>query len=397
MTTKRRLFVHIGLPKTGSTTLQVLAYRMSGALARVGIGIPQTGCIARRCCHNLLVRQLSGELLKKAGRDLWAELTAELGASPAPALLLSAELFTAGGIFTATTGRGAGARLAKLAMDLDFDVRLIAYVRPQWQYAESLYSQLVRKGYRAERFDSWLGGALRQGVLDYGRVLTPWREAFGERLSVHAVDLSGSGGALAAHFFAWLGVPGSDGAQWRGVRENPRPGAKELEVLRRTGAALKEKGYGLRLRKRLLARLGGLAPLLDGDAPFAPLSAAQAHELCERFARANAELATVHGMDVGAVLSREPAPRDPDPRNAEWGDFRAAERRRVRRHVLAHTGVDLDRGADRPRAPAQRIWAAAFGALRVARTRAGLYRARRSGTKPGRAQRARRRRKGMDP
>ena len=376
MATKRRLFVHIGLPKTGSTTIQVLAYRMREALECAGIGIPRTGRIAGRCCHNLLVRHLSGELLRNPGRDLWRALAAELDASPSAALLISAELFTSGGVLTETPGRDGAARLSELAADLDLDVRLVAYVRPQWQYAESLYSQLVRKGYLAERFEAWLGRSLRAGMLDYGRTLGPWREAFGERLSVHAVDLSESEGELAAHFFGLLGVPGSDGPQWRDVRENRRPGAKELEVLRRAGAALMDKGYGFRLRKRLLGRLDRVVPLLEGDAPFAPLSAARALELSEGFARVNFELATAYGIDAGGPLLREPVPRAPRPGSAQWDDFRAAERQRVRRYVLAQTGADLDRAPDGAASPARPLSAAAVGALRVARTRAGLYRAR---------------------
>lgn len=373
--TKRRLFVHIGLPKTGSTTIQVLAYALRAELASEGIGIPRTGRRAGRCCHNLLVRQLSGELLGDSGRDLWRELAAELAAAASPSLLISAELFTAGGVFTTTPGRESAARLAQLAADLDLDVRLIAYVRPQWQYAESLYSQLVKRGFQVGRFETWLGGALRREVLDYGRALGPWREAFGDRLSVHAADLSESGGKLAAHFFGLLGVTGIDGAQWRAVHANRRPGAKELEVLRRAGAALIEKGYGLRLRKRLLARLVGLAPLLEDDAPFAPLGAAQARELSGRFAQVNSDLATVYGVHAGDVLFREVGPREPG--SAQWNDLPSAERRRVSRYVLAQTGADLERARGRSRSPSRWFYAAAaLGALRVAATRTALYRAR---------------------
>ena len=386
VTSKRRLFVHIGLPKTGSTTIQVLAYAMRDALARAGIGVPRTGRMARRCrcCHNPLVRQLSGELLGDPGRDLWRALAAELDACPSPTLLISAELFTGGGIFTATPGRDGAARLAGLAADLDLDVRLVAYLRPQWQYAESAYSQLVKMGKLAERFEPWLCGVLRSGRLDYGRALAPWREVFGDRLSVHAVDPSGPQDAVAAHFFGLLGAPGFDAARWRDVRENRRPGAKELEVLRRTGAALIEKGYGFRLRKRLLRRLDGLAPLLEADVPFGPLGAAEALALTERFARANSDLATVYGIEPGSLRFREAALRSRRPGAAEWEGPARAERRRVRRYVLAQTGVDLDRGPDRAASPARAPYAAATaGALRVARARAGLYRARRRASAGG--------------
>ena len=334
--------------------------------------------MARRCCHNVLVYRLSRGPAGNGRRGLWRRLAAEVRASGSPALLISAELFTAGGVFTATSGRAGAARLAEFVSELDLDVRLLAYVRPQWQYAQSLYSQLVKRGFEAGRFEAWLGGALGGGVLDYGRALEPWRVTFGDRLSVHAVDLSGSGGELAAHFFGLLGVPGGDAGQWRGVHANRRPGAKELEVLRLACAALTEKGYGPRLKKRLLARLTGrLAPLLDGDASFAPLSGARGQALTERFARANSELAARYGMEAGDVLSRGPAPREAGPGSARWAGFGTTERCRVRRCVLAHTGADLEQGQDRAMAPSR--WfspAAAVGALRVAGTRARLYRAR---------------------
>ena len=386
MTGKRRLFVHIGLPKTGSTTIQVLAHGMRGALAEAGIGIPRTGRSARRCCHNALVYGLSRRSPGRRGRDPWQALAAEIAASPSPALLLSAELFTDGGVFTAARGRDGAARLKALAAELDIDVRLLACVRPQWQYAESLYSQLVKRGFEAARFEDWMEGALRDGVLDYAGVLGPWREAFGERLSVRAMDLSGSGASPAAHFLGWLGVPAGEAARWGDAHENPRPGAKELEALRRACAALIGKGYGLRLRKRLMGRLAGrLAPVLDGDAPFEPLGAADAGALWARFAPANRDLAAVYAVEAGGVLLREPALRAPGPGRARWSEFGASERRRVRRLVMAQTGADVEGARDPAGSSAGRLsGAAAMGALRVAGTRAGLFRV---GRRPGAARR----------
>ena len=56
----RELLVHIGLPKTGTTSIQRLLFALRPRLAKAGILIPSAGRPPRLCCHNNVAHSLSG-------------------------------------------------------------------------------------------------------------------------------------------------------------------------------------------------------------------------------------------------------------------------------------------------------------------------------------------------
>ena len=337
----RRLVVHVGTCKTGSTTIQDALARLTPALAGRGIHVPSTGRFeAASARHGNLLASLTG-FRYDAARGGWRELAEEIRSSDARAFVISDE-----GLVRVQHAAAAVAAVAGLAADCCLAVDVVGYVRPQCQYLESSYAQYVKSGSEEAAFDAYLADAFamrrvaRHPQLDYRRVFAPWRAAFGDRVAVTPFERSRLTDGLLGHFLGRLGACDLAGSAAGGAT-NARIGAKALEVRRLTTVALRRRGSGRARIVRVVPALHGLSALLHPDAPFAGLSSARAHALTEGFAAANAAFARDYGISADGVLFRDPTVGDAArPSMATWWDLSATERAEVREYVMGTAGVD---------------------------------------------------------
>ena len=116
----KRLIVHIGPRKTGSTTIQTMLASHRDALSADGVYVPHAGTIrANRGTHIRLARELVH------GRPVqWECLAAEVRAAGPDCCVLSVEDFALPRYRAA-----AAVRLAEFAARQRLDVDLLAYVR----------------------------------------------------------------------------------------------------------------------------------------------------------------------------------------------------------------------------------------------------------------------------
>lgn len=180
---KKKLILHIGHYKTGTTALQVFCDRNARALARLGLSYAR----ARRnyCKHS----PYAYSLLRAAGADtllhgfssplppeaFWAGLFAEIRASAAPVTLISSEEFMRLGAYPA-----AGPRLAAiLATAPDIEMQAIAYLRPVQSHLRSWHNQLVKLGLCEIGFAEAVRTRIEPVHYDYALALRPWVEALG--------------------------------------------------------------------------------------------------------------------------------------------------------------------------------------------------------------------------
>ena len=339
----RRLVVHVGTPKTGSTSIQYALAGLDPPLRERGIHVPSAGRRhAASARHANLLRSLTG-FRYDATRGGWGELAEEIRASDAHSFVISDEALAR---TRAKNVAGAIAAIRGLAADCALRVDIVAYVRPQCQYLESSFAEDVRTGRVQQPFDGYTAEEFamrrveRHPWLDYRRVFAPWRAAFGERVAVTPFERSRLAGGLLGHFLGLLGA-GELAARADDAPANVRCGAKELEVRRLTALALRRGGIDHRRVVRVLEALDGLATLLLPDAPFAGLSGDRARALMDRFAGANAAFARDYGIGAAGVLFRDP-PVDAlaRPNTARWCDLSVVEREAVREHVMRTLGVD---------------------------------------------------------
>lgn len=336
---KRRLIVHVGTAKAGSTSIQLLLHTRARHLAGFGIHVARIDRLRLAGTANRLTRFSENQGAPTRPSD-WRHLDGEIDRCAAARIVMSAETFT-----SPYRSAAAVAMLLELADRHGLEIEVVAYVRPQWQRIESAYSQSLRAGRTASRFDSFVAGMLNAGNrtrLDYNRVFEPFREAFGNRLRVYPVEPSRIPQGLLAHF---LGVIGGDPRLAVSLpRMNARAGAKELEVRRLVSAST-----GIDQPQRCRLWMGWLPALFDNDAAFRGFDHSGILNIQDAFAASNARFATDYGIDVGGILFQDAVESaGPRPHRVEWSDLEIVERHRVRRYVLDHTGVDLDPGTTPP-------------------------------------------------
>ena len=206
-----------------------------------------------------------------------------------------------------------------------------------------------QSGFLAAPFEAVLqrlADAPRLG-LDYAVAFRPWREIFGDRLTVYPMEAArmpqGLLASQLAHFLTVIGAAELAPAAALLARKNERPGAKCLEVLRLTAQQREGRLYDRRARRRSLQVLSQRVPgLLDSDVPFAGLTRAQVDAVTEQFAEANSHFARVYGVARG-VLFQSTLLEDGmvRPSVGAWKDFSETERIRVGRFVRDAVGVDL--------------------------------------------------------
>ena len=322
----KRLIVHVGPRKTGSTSIQRMLFACRDKLHANGVHVPETG-VGRRWGHpshlklvahplhlNSLVRFWKSRLELKRKKTLWKQLAEEIAVTDAQTFVVSAEDLSSPG-FRVTSAE----LLAELAARADVEVDVVGFVRPQWQLLESECSQRMKAGRERRTFSQFVAKMLDAGentILDYRVMFAPYRARFGNRVRIFPLETTQN---LIKHFLTFVGIDTTVVKEHlTGPKANQRCGAKVLEVYRCVRARLGAP-RSLHARKRhgdLRHRLHELPTLLDGDAPFAGFSQTEIQQMENRFASANAAFARESGISTDGTLfhntpasgTRRPAP-----------------------------------------------------------------------------------------
>lgn len=166
---KKRIYLHIGTHKTGTTSLQAWAVANTDALAAQGVLYPKTGRMGGGN-HSPLAWAIAGD---SRGADLSFEtLLAEIRATPHPKILISGEEFE---LLSAD-------RISALATALsEFDTRILAVFRPQPDLIRSQYAEWTKQLLTTDHFSVFWRYFQHQPELDYSALIRPWIEGFGPK------------------------------------------------------------------------------------------------------------------------------------------------------------------------------------------------------------------------
>jgi len=180
---KKRLIIHIGTHKTGSTSIQAFFDQdRAGNLRRYGLYYPVTGEDRKHAVFSAAVRQCAlppraVNSVVPSPADAVNSLVAEILESGADVALLSEEGLS-------NPNADAAENCASLAAH--FDVSVLVILRRQDLFVESLYSQFVRIRGETVNFPEFAERANIVARLDYYSMLRKWEAVFG-RDAIHVI------------------------------------------------------------------------------------------------------------------------------------------------------------------------------------------------------------------
>ena len=304
-----RMYIHIGLPKTGTTSLRDFFRRNNEVLRRRGVVYPDT---TRSNLGNATpaATALLGEAAyfaashpKYASKDLdfeecWRELTD--AARPGKALLVSSEEFSfvpPAKLFHATASDG-------------FEKRILVYLRRQDRALEAKYQQKVRNNQFLGTIEQYVHDAIvdrnpERGCFYYREFVTDLWNVFG-RDRVHVIPYKEGRPPrwLFATALEALGLS-FDSAYELPPRRNPSLHPLFVEYLRRRSLA---GGYPDDL-VRLLFNLANAQETLTAGIPSGILSSSLRERVRSEFEEENTWLAA----EIDAVSSAEMFGMDSGP------------------------------------------------------------------------------------
>jgi hypothetical protein len=229
----RRVFLHVGAPKTGSTYVQSVLWDNRSALRRAGILLPGT-----RAAHDEAMTDLREVSWRAADATwTWDRLAAEAGKWPGDVIISNEAL-----------GGATGEQAAQAVRSLrPAEVHVVVAGRDLWRTFPSMWQQSIRER-RVWRFETFVRAVERGEFETFWELHTPnrmlrrWGDLVpAERRHLVTVPAPGAPHDTLWHRFAGImGIP--DGlCELAAPTSNPSLGAAEIEVLRRVNQALGDR------------------------------------------------------------------------------------------------------------------------------------------------------------
>lgn len=285
-------YVHVGTHKTGTTSIQALLAMNDDPFQAAGVFVPRSGRLSPECAgHHNVAWELAGHPQFDARRGTFGDLLDEVTAVAAPAVCLTSEDFE----FLAVNP-AALRTLRDGLLDAGYDPYIVLYLRPQADYLESAYAQVIRECNIA--FEDYLESMISNGrygalLFEYDRLTSAFANVFGrEHMIVRAYRAAAPAAKLLRDFtrivapaklnFARLALPG---------RLNPM--ATFCDVV-----ATRERQLDCTAHHTI-----------GPDQQFDPLSLLDVVRIIARFWHANDALRRSYGVRIGCVtrgtLARE--------------------------------------------------------------------------------------------
>ena len=294
---RRRLLLHVGLHKTGTTAVQFFLHNAMDRLFGAGVLYPLAGRSARVLSgHHNIAWQLAGDTRFDARYGTVDSLAEEVARFAGDAVVSSEDF-----AYVLNTPERLAPLLRHPALR-GHDITLLLTVREQASYFEALYFELLSHGIVVPAADLCAQvlaeGALRVNAwtfpFDYALLLSRLRQAAGVPVALRTYDVL-EGGCSLTDFLAFAGLSRSPAPDEAERRLNVRAGLGAM-LTRFCGASLLP-----------LLHDPGLAAMLRGRR--AHLSAEARGRMAARFGPGNEAVAGLVGLPAGTL--RIPAGRPP--------------------------------------------------------------------------------------
>ena len=200
-----KLFLHIGAPKTATSSIQTFLNTHTSFLHQQGLHYLRSGLSMNHQCHHELVWAMElhpalsyvDQDITKRKSEILASLGEEIERHSEYDLILSSELL----FFLHDFGR----IVPLLSLFKDREVNVVVYVRKQDKFLESLYQQIVKDGGKIG-FEEWVSHAKQIG--NYNLMLNRLFKVFSrEQIIVDVFDSRREDFHPIKNFLGLIGIP----------------------------------------------------------------------------------------------------------------------------------------------------------------------------------------------
>ena len=283
----RTLFLHVGPPKTGTTSIQTFFRDNAAAFLRQGLFRPITGTERKSHFHWNLVKafhpgQFPSELLDK--------LANELKDNNLPAkVLVTAEAFAV------HMGEPAYVAAVKdFCQRLGYRLHILAYIRPQVPMLNSLYSQHVKKLRPVPPIADFIESECASGHHDYLSLFAAVLDDPDIDVTLRPFNRSTFRQGLVFDMCEVLGLDSASEALTEPETSNVSPGPRTIAALMQLRRQVKKRFPGLdneSLKSVAWPLINVTSGLGWNDEKFGAMSPGEQEALAGRFAVANEQLA----------------------------------------------------------------------------------------------------------
>ncbi|WP_349829365.1 hypothetical protein [Brevibacterium litoralis] len=255
-----RLVLHIGMPKTGSSALQVAFVRNRDWLARSGIYYPthynddkalKGGVVSGNGIGAHLYTMAAGGLRGK-DRPSARVFADPLEKSPAESVLMSSE-----GFWGFLPGENRFRELQDIVSAAGAELHIAVFVRNVVGHALSAYSQRVKRAKYTESFDSFIRVNPNNGSSAYSH---PMRKKIDHLLNVvgpeklHVLHYDSSSSRITTHFLRTVfGIDDFTGFAEAKSRINRSLTPDEIDIMRRLNRHVERGGDATRLSDEIIS------------------------------------------------------------------------------------------------------------------------------------------------
>ncbi|WP_428311554.1 hypothetical protein [Hydrocarboniphaga sp.] len=302
----KKLIVHIGAPKTGTSAIQHFMLRNREALARQGVLYPQGGML--KSAHHLIGAAIHPLRSKRLGSSSREEVLAtaihaihdEIATQQPHTLVISTE-YLWGKLSAANVNR-------LLAAFPGWRVHVVAYLRRQDLLAQSLYVQAVKTGTPLS-FPQWVDTAIDSGKAGFffHEVLSCWRDCgLPVTVDVRIYEKSQIGSDICNDFLKVIGADATGPFSFDDRSVNSAPDMVTTELMRMINASMPAKEIAERIRRNIVKHSAPRALF----APLRYLDAAEVQAFMQRFEADNRRVALDYVKAADGALFRDPLPGD---------------------------------------------------------------------------------------
>lgn len=304
----KKLFVHIGAPKTGTSAIQHFMLRNREALAAQGVLYPQGGMLKSAhhligaAIHPLRSKRLGGESRDEVLANAIKSIHGEIAEQHPHTLVISTE-YLWGKLSAANVNR-------LLAPFADWSLQVVVYLRRQDLLAQSLYVQAVKTGTPLS-FQQWVDTAIDSGKAGFffHEVLSCWRDCgLQVTVLVRIYEKSQIGGDICHDFLKVIGAEAASQLSFDDRSVNSAPDMATTELIRLINASMPAKEIAERIRRNIVKHSAPRALF----APLRYLDAAEVRAFMQRFEADNRRVALEYVNAADSTLFHDPLPADGD-------------------------------------------------------------------------------------